>query len=274
MHLAGDTQPLTDERLTVEHVARYWRVARSRGLAEIAVTEHVYRFSVAAGWIDHPGWRDGCVCDVEDYVRLLTAAAAAGLPVRAGIELDWVPGREPEIAAVAGGHPWDVVLGSYHWLGLREIDHRANSVWETASEADIWERYVDGWCDAAASGIYDTMAHPDLAKVFGSRPPDPKRLYGRMVEAAAAAGVCIEVGSAGYRRALGELYPAPDLLAGFARAGVPVTLGSDAHDPAGVGRDLDRALTELAAAGYRAITAFRGREPRELPLARATAWPN
>jgi len=267
MHLAGDAEPLTADLLTVDHVARYWQTARAHGLSEIAMTEHVYRFSVAAGWIDHPGWRHGCVVDIAAYVSLLREVAAAGLPVRAGIELDWVPDRRDEVAAVAAGHPWDVVLGSYHWLGVHEIDHRANSVWDTAGEAEVWERYVDGWCAAAASGIYDTLAHPDLAKVFGSQPPARDRIHRRMVEAAAAAGVCIEVSSAGYRRALGELYPAPDLLAAFRRAGVTVTIGADAHGQADVGRDLDRARVELAAAGYRSVTLFRGREPRQVELA-------
>lgn len=269
MHLARDAEPLGPDRVTLEHVDRYRRAAQACGLAEIAITEHVYRFSVAAGWVDDAGWRDGCVADIAAYAALLAEAAAeTGAPaVRAGLELDWVPGHEREIAAVAAGHDWDVVLGSLHRLGPHEIDNPANSVWETASEAEVWERYVDGWCDAAASGIYDTMAHPDLAKVFGSRPPDPARLHGRMIDAAAAAEVCVEVGSAGYRRALGELYPAPELLAGFARAGVPVTLGSDAHHPAGVGRGLERALAELVAAGHRSVTVFRRREPRRLPVA-------
>lgn len=274
MHLAGDGEPLSDDRLTVEHVARYVEAAARAGVAEIAFTEHVYRFAVAADWIDHPGWRDGCTRDIGVYAGLLADAGAAGLPVRAGLELDWVPGRAGEIAAVCAAHDWDMVLGSYHWLGGREIDHRANSVWEVSSVEDVWERYVEGFCAAAASGIYDSMAHPDLAKVFGHRPqPRPLKLYRRMIEAATTGGVCVEVSTAGYRRALGELYPDPVLLSMFNAAGVPITLGSDAHSPDDVGRDFDRALAEVARAGYRSITGFRRRERYELPLTEARSRP-
>ena len=100
-------------------------------------------------------------------------------------------------------------------------------------------------CLAAASGIYDSMAHPDLAKVFGQRPDRPQALYRQIADAFQAAGVCAEVSSAGYRQTLDELYPDPELLAMLHERGVPVTLGSDAHAPERVGRDFPRALAEL-----------------------------
>lgn len=127
--------------------------------------------------------------------------------------------------------------------------------------------YVDGFCQAARSGLYDSMSHPDLAKVFGHRPdPGPLDLYAEMADAAAAGGVCIEVSTAGYRRALGELYPARALLRLFAERGVPVTLGPDAHAPRSVGRDFPRALAELRAAGYRRLTVFDRRRRRQVAL--------
>jgi histidinol-phosphatase (PHP family) len=87
-----------------------------------------------------------------------------------------------------------------------------------------------------------------------------------MVEAVAEAGVCIEVSTAGYRRALGELYPAPQLLRMFAERGVPATLGSDAHAAEDVAHDFPRALAELSAAGYRTLTVFRRRDRRQVPM--------
>ena len=213
------------------------------------------------------GWRRAAVEDIERYVDAVSGAAAAGLPVRLGLELDWVPGREADIRALAGAYPWDYLLGSYHWLGDREFDHAANSVWDVLPAEEVWRRYVDGFCQAARSGLYDSMSHPDLAKVFGHRPePEPLELYGAMADAAAEAGVCVEVSTAGYRRALGELYPAPRLLAMFRERDVPVTLGSDAHAPAGVGRDFPRALAELRTAGYETVTLFHRRRRRQVAL--------
>ena len=46
------------------------------------------------------------------------------------------PAAEAEIAALAAAYPWDYLLGSYHWLGAREIDHAANSVWDALPEPE------------------------------------------------------------------------------------------------------------------------------------------
>jgi histidinol-phosphatase (PHP family) len=267
MHLVGDDEAHDDGCFTVDHIRRYVEAARAAGVAEIGFSEHVYRYSVARDWLDAPLWRAEAVAEIDRYVAAVRAAAHAGLPVRLGLELDWVPGREAELRALAAAHPWDYLLGSYHWIGDREIDHAANSAWDTVAPEALWGTYVEGFCEAAESGIYDSMAHPDLAKVFGHRPdPEPLDLYARMADAAAAGGVCVEVSTAGLRRTLGELYPAPRLLAAFAARSVPVTLGSDAHAPAGVARGFPTALAALRAAGYGEVTAFARRRRRAVPL--------
>ena len=267
MHLVGDDDPHTDAHYSLAHIRRYVEAAHAAGIGEIGFTEHVYRYSAARDWLAAGGWRRAAVEDIERYVEAVSGAAAAGLPVRLGLELDWVPGREADIRALAGAYPWDYLLGSYHWLGDREFDHAANSVWDVLPAEEVWRRYVDGFCQAARSGLYDSMSHPDLAKVFGHRPePEPLELYGAMADAAAEGGVCVEVSTAGDLRARGELYPAPRLLAMFRERDVPVTLGSDAHAPAGVGRDFPRALAELRAAGYETVTLFHRRRRRQVAL--------
>ncbi|MFW6366817.1 MAG: PHP-associated domain-containing protein [Spirochaetota bacterium] len=47
---------------------------------------------------------------------------------------------------------------------------------------------------------------------------------------------------------------------------VPVTLGSDAHSPADVGRDFDRALSQLRTAGFSEVSYFTKRKREVLPL--------
>jgi histidinol-phosphatase (PHP family) len=112
------------------------------------------------------------------------------------------------------------------------------------------------------------LAHPDLPKVFGHRLP--AALEGRWDEAIAAiaeSGVAVECSSAGLRKPVTELYPEPGLLARFRAAGVPVTLASDAHRPEDVARDYPTAVAALRGAGYRTITRFAGREPRQAAIA-------
>ena len=65
--------------------------------------------------------------------------------------------------------------------------------------------------------------------------------------------------SAGWRKPVGEAYPAPGLLARFRAAGVPVTTASDAHELALVADGLDRLRPLLDAAGYTELAAFQER---------------
>ena len=65
------------------------------------------------------------------------------------------------------------------------------------------------------SGLFDILAHPDLVKVWGRGRPlperDPRFYYEPAVEAIGEAGVAVEVSTAGLRKPVGELYPAPRL---------------------------------------------------------------
>jgi histidinol-phosphatase (PHP family) len=133
---------------------------------------------------------------------------------------------------------------------------------------DIWKRYFAQLGNLARSGLVDVLAHPDLVKIFGRRPSQKTvaKHHEDAAAAIAAAGVAIEVSTAGLRRPVGELYPAPDLLRRCRDRGVPVTTASDAHHPDDVGRDLDRALELLLETGYETVTVFAGQHPRQEPL--------
>jgi histidinol-phosphatase (PHP family) len=78
--------------------------------------------------------------------------------------------------------------------------------------------------------------------------------------------VAVEVNTAGLRKPCQELYPAQELLDELFAAGVPVTVGSDAHRPSEVGAGWNEARAALMAAGYRSVLVFRQRVPEEVPL--------
>ena len=97
----------------------------------------------------------------------------------------------------------------------------------------------------------------------------PRALDARLDEAVAQiaeTGIAIECSSAGLRKPVGELYPAPSLLARLRAAGVPATLASDAHAPEDVARDYPTAVAALRQAGYETITRFSRREPTQVSL--------
>jgi histidinol-phosphatase (PHP family) len=269
MHLRGPAPdggegPL-DHR--VEAIEPYVEAARAAGVDEIGFTEHVYYFRQTRPLWHVPYHTERCVFDLEPYVTAILEAKQRGLPLKLGLEVDYEPGREEETRDLLAPYPWDFLLGSIHFIEGRGVDGEPRLVDDVGVDA-TWLRYFEELAAAAASGLFDSLAHPDLAKVFGDRPERglEEELHEQAVEAIAAAGVAVEVSTAGLRKPVGELYPDPHLL-GLCRAhGVPVTLASDAHEAGLVGADFDRALDLLRGAGYETITAFDERRPRQVPF--------
>ena len=76
----------------------------------------------------------------------------------------------------------------------------------------------------------------------------------------------IEVSTAGLRKPIAEIYPAPAFLAGALEAGAPVALSSDAHVPEHIGFAYDRALDLLDGVGVRELALFDRRSRRLEPI--------
>jgi len=195
-----------------------------------------------------------------------------GLTVVLGAEADWLPGH-PDAMAIqmqaARDAGVDVLLGSVHFLDDWPFDSPDHlEEWDRRGADAVWEAYFASWCDAARSGRFDVMAHPDLPKKFGHRTSyDPAGLFAEAAAAAREGGVLIEVSTGGLRKPVAEIYPGPGLLAAFFAAGVDATVGSDAHDPGEVGYLIDAAYEALIAAGYRrAVLPGPGSERRWIEL--------
>jgi histidinol-phosphatase (PHP family) len=270
---------------TVEELAAYCERAEAQGVTEIALTEHLFRFEQADAvlggwWRDEPDprsrdemaryWAEHVSADLDAYVDTALAAKAAGLPVVVGMEVDYYPGRMDQVSALLAGYPFDVLLGSVHWLGTWLFDVLDSAVamaeWDARRVEDVWDEYTRALEELAATGAVDVLAHPDLCKVTGRRPAVPDEWYDRMAEAAAAAGIAAEVNSVGYLKPLAEPYNPPPLLERFHRAGVPVTTASDAHRLERVAFRAADLRDLVVAAGYTTVQAFDGRKPREVPV--------
>jgi histidinol-phosphatase (PHP family) len=138
--------------------------------------------------------------------------------------------------------------------------------WDKRAVEDVWDHYTRALEELAATSSVDVLAHPDLCKVTGRRPAIPDEFYDRMAEAASTAGMAAEVSSAGYRKPIGEAYPAPSLLARFRERGVPITTASDAHELANVAHRTVDLHDLVTAAGYTELRAFRGRVPHAVAV--------
>ena len=245
---------------TVEAVERYVEVAVARGVDEIGFTEHVYYFAETRSFWELPYQLDRCRHSLDAYCDAILEGKRRGLPVKLGLEVDWLPGRADELAALLEPYPWDYLLGSVHWIDGLAVDSRPG-IWEALPREDVWTRYAAELAAAARSGHFDVLAHPDLVKIFGDREP-----FDWVDTVAAMDGICVEISSAGLHKPVGELYPSRELLALARAAGVEITIASDAHLAENVGRDLERAVELARETGYETVTVFDGRRRRQEPL--------
>ena len=262
--------------------------AAAAGVTEIAVTEHLFRFTQAKDllggfWDDCPGaalrpgmsayWDHHARVDLDDYVEVVQAVKAEGLPVVLGLEVDYYQGRMDQVARLLADYPFDVLLGSVHWLGAWRFDvlnePETLAEWDVRQVDQVWDEYTGAMEELAASGACDVFAHPDLVKIAGRVPAVPDEYYDRIAEAAARSGMAAELSSAGWRKPLGEEYPAPPLLARFIDRGVPLTTASDAHALPDVADRVDDMRDLLVRAGVPRLQGYRERRPYPVPVAPA-----
>ncbi|MGD0016833.1 MAG: histidinol-phosphatase HisJ family protein [Verrucomicrobiia bacterium] len=241
----------------------YARVAVAHGLSEIGCSDHA-----PLGGSDPDERGRGWTLKLSDlglYVNLVREAQrqVPQLPIKLGLEVDYVPGREGWIRELAAMYPWDFLLGSVHFLGDWPVDLSAKD-WEGRGIEATWREYFELWKQAAQSRLFDSMSHPDLPKKFGYRPKtDFTHIFEDALRAVAESHTAIEVSTAGLHKPCREIYPSADFLQIARRLDIPVTLGSDAHLPEETGQDFDKAVALLRRCGYNKICRFTLRK-REL----------
>jgi histidinol-phosphatase (PHP family) len=262
----GDREPPERGAFTAENVDRYLAAAGEAGIEEIGCSEHVYRFTQALELWRHPFWEEQARDDLDAYCEFVRTT-----PLRLGLEVDFVPGAEDRTANLLAGRDFDYVIGSVHFVGDRAVDDEDWDIWGEQGDPDfVWRRYFETLGEAARSGLFDILAHPDLVKMWGRARPQPQRdqrfYYEPAVEAIAETGVTVEVSTAGLRKPAGEIYPAPELAAMCVDAGAAFALSSDAHSPSHIGHAYEDAVSAMRSWGIEEIAVFEHRERRLEPL--------
>lgn len=238
-------------------VQEYVDAARAANLTTLAFTDH---FPLSAAF-DPTGYLSVPREDLPAYENAVKAArdTYSEIDILLGVEMDYLANDDDRADVYEEMARYDIVLGSVHFVDKWPFDDPAQrSAWDEPGRADhIWRRYIDLWCEAASdkSLPFDVMSHPDLAKKFAYMPSfDLKDSYEKMAEAAREGGRLVEVNTSGSYYACAEMFPAPALLEAFCRAGVPCTVGTDAHIPSNVARDIEKAYKLMYDSGYREIT--------------------
>jgi histidinol-phosphatase (PHP family) len=264
VHLRPDDEGTrASDYFTGANAERYREAASERGIAELGVSEHVHRFVQSLDVWTHPFWRRWAHDDLDAYCAFVREET----DLKLGIEADFVPGREDRMANLLEAREWDYVLGSVHFLRDEAVDMRGEwDVWRSSDPDKVWRRYFETLGEAARSGMFDVLAHPDLVKVWGEGAPrpdaDPRRFYEIAMDGIAESDVAIEVSTAGLRKPVGEIYPDARFLEMCLEAGRPVALSSDAHVPEDLGYEYERAVEWLGDLGVTDVVVFDRRQRR------------
>ena len=220
--------------------------ARARGLTDIALT-------------DHDRYRAGVVFDEIDRLR----EKNPDIKIRAGIELD----NDPRNGG--GGRKWveehwaqlDFVLGSVHFL--ERDDEMFDSVPTGAAQFEgrkidaIYTDYLRRVREMAASGLVDCLAHIDLIKIHGHRAGgEVKAMFDETLDFVRSRHLAIELSTAGWRKPVGELYPADGIIELAMEKGIPFTTASDAHSHAQLADGFERLAEKMSGFGIREISVF------------------
>ncbi|WP_457629894.1 histidinol-phosphatase HisJ family protein [Oceanithermus sp.] len=249
-------------------LTNYLAAAQKAGLNGLVFTDH----NPMPAWFDPESRMPAEQLPLyHALVEQARAAAPAGFYVGLGLEADFHPGTESFVRQQLEAYPYDYVIGSVHFIGAWPFDHpRYKDEFERRDRMDVYADYYALVYAAAESGLYDAIGHLDLPKKFGHVPPEEAwDLVEGVLNVIRNADLALDVNTAGWRKPIGELYPAPRVLERAAELGIPVVLGSDAHKPGEVGWRFGDAVEILLQAGYREAWVYRGRKPEPYPLERA-----
>jgi histidinol-phosphatase (PHP family) len=233
------------------------------GLPEIGIADHV---SPAP----QPGEDWWVPLDrLGDYLDDVRSAAArhGDIIVLAGLEAEFVAGREAELDRLLDAYPWDHVV-----LGVHEVDGfmfddpslRRDARWERPDE--LLAAYYRTVRRAAEYGRGDILAHFDYIGLWGHvaggavRPEIEAAL-----DALAASGAALELNTDRVSDPAGVMYPSREILVLARERGIPLAIDSDAHEAEHVGRLWEEAVQEALAAGYRATLRLSDRALVPLP---------
>lgn len=244
--------------------SEYALVAEQRGLKGIIVTCHG---PLPDGMgLEHRMGPE----QFEEYVDLVAAAReefAGRVDVRLGLESDFVPGLERWAEQLHGRVPLHHVLGSVH---MQTTFYRAR--YFTPDPFAYQQIYFEHLAQSAETGLFDTLAHPDLVKNeapaewrYARIEPQIKRALDRI----AKTGVAMELNTSGLNKALPEMNPGPRMLGLIRERGIPIVLGADAHRPSRVADRYEQALAMLDELGFETISYFLERRRREITIADA-----
>lgn len=239
----------------------YIEVAKERGIDEIGFSDH-FHVNVkydTTGVLKYSMRYE----DLPKYVKMVQELKrTAGIPLKLGIEMDYVPNLEDKIKKIIDSYPFDYIIGSIHFVNNFGFDNpKEISEYKKWEIFKLYQLYFDLIQKLAKSGLFNIIGHVDIIKIFGFKPrKDTTDILKDTIEIFKKNNVCIEVNTSGLNKPCKEIYPSEKFLKLCFASGVLITLGSDAHNPRNVGQYFDKAISLIKKVGYEKISIFENRK--------------
>lgn len=250
----------------------YVEAAARRGIGRMAVTCHMPFDEAAFGG---PRMRM-FARQFPQYLQMVDEAREAGerlgVEVLAGIEGEVFPEADMQarLGEVIGSYPFDFVLGSvhHHMPAFQKWFSERGCVDDSAIVCAYFEALREG----AATGLFHSMSHPDVIRLYGTlagdfQPEEYEDVIRAAISSAVENDVCWEVNTSGRLKGPGIEHPDPLIRKWGSEMGLKLTIGSDAHRPQSVGQYFREVTEDLAREGYSHLYYFKGGERQAVAIA-------
>lgn len=230
-----------DTQLAYERLLEFQNTALRKGIDYLGLAEHTYAVD-------------------QEFYEMAMKTKSQDLNVLLGIEADYDLNADVALE-LAERVPLDYIVGSVHqldgWAFDLESEQEQYAQWDPD---DLYRRYFSRVRDMVRQGHFDIVGHLDLLKKFSFWPRTPMvELASSLLTLLGQAQTVVEVNSSGWFKPAKDSYPGQAILERLFELNVPVTLGSDAHEPGEVGRELARAENQLKEIGYTQLAVFNRR---------------
>ena len=262
-------------------INEFCQAAVEVGLKEIAFTTHLDSDRVADDcFVNVRGKRVDIESSMwfEDYESTIRTAGDdykdQELQVLLGVEVDCFPGVLEVLPERFFSTDFDFIIGSVHLIDHIAIsaNGRADEAFRKYSIDELGVRYYSLLLDSIELEIFDVLAHMDLYRRYGEKfygnaihdlwKPHLEELSKEML----SKRVGFEVNTSSLRRGMEQPMPEDRIIRALRNKGInTVTVGSDAHTPSDVGKDIKVALEMIRDAGFDGPSTFRKRKSTIVP---------
>jgi len=214
------------------------------------------------------------VAYLSDLTRLQKEYTGQIVVLR-GLEADYYEPSQQYVCDVLSRLSYDFVLGSIHFF---DVDGERISLWDFDAFQDekTVTAYFEALDKAINSGMFEIIAHPDIILRSGVDTEVVRKNMSVLIRLMSTAKVGYEVNCSGITKSRydpirrvkvgGPSYPDLELAVEAYHHGVPLGIGSDAHETERIGKNIAVTLEKLFQLGVKEVAYFCDRSEVSVTL--------